>query len=130
MKDLVAEMRFRRTQMLPGVESYVRETLTGDDREASLKLVQQMHLWVPVLRIGNGDFICIDASMPDAPIRYDSHESLPSDNGLFMAANLNVFLTEWADKCFQEPQSLYWPSCVGKHGVNWSSKDFGYPRIK
>lgn len=123
-------MTFRESQVIPGVEAFVKEEYTGKQREECLKLTKAMHSWIPILQIGNGDFICIDGGKATSPVIYDSHEDQGNNtNGCLLADKFESFMAGWANNCFQIPRDD-WRCCTGKRGVKWSSSQFRAPKLK
>lgn len=96
----------------------------------------EMQKWLPFWDIGNGDSLCLDTSVEPSPVLYNQHDWFDGgsgENGHLIAKSLLDFYSEWAQVCFQFPQSLWWPGVLNKNGlgINWASDEFREPfRLK
>lgn len=106
------------------------------DPKLAKKTAIKMRRWLPLHGEGNGDYFCLDTASDPTPLVYDCHDWFDGGtgkNGHVLGATLLKFFEEWAQVCFQQPHTLWWPNVFKKsdHGINWRSKEFCDPfRLK
>jgi len=103
---------------------------TKDPALAKRTASRQWH-WLPVIKEGNGDLICLDLSVSGGPVIFHKHDWLDGgtgNDGHPLASSWRAFLAGWGSVCFQFPDGLYWPPCFKPGGgVAWDSEQFRSP---
>jgi len=103
------------------------ESFPGHTEEADALCRRMMH-WIPILDEGNGDQLCVDASVPEGPIVSHQHDWTVGrerpDNGFVVAAGILELLEDWSRVCFSNPRSLGWKAFKEAGRLEWTGEYF------